>query len=335
VTPKNFDDIRDFVETCCAKRAAPDAPSYSKPSEYWAYFIDEFRYVFQLQDAELRRIRYHTYHLTGDYYCAYTHQPPATFAPLRQEYSMLVRETGGFRASEGPLGFGHDIDGEKVTVDTVRYMQVIADLHRSGVLDRTHVIRMLEVGGGYGGLARSVMQYNPRIAYAICDLEETMFFQAVHLCNSFGFEAVELCPDGITPGQAFFPGRFYLIPQRCADTIPPSSIDIVVNQQSLQEMTPDQVQHYFNVIDQTARYFYSCNSQHDSSLTGRLQIVTRLQSMIDGHFPRLRWQSRARIAGNVAQKLGKLLKLLTGQPIRRVGDFNLRRVLYEVGPGAR
>lgn len=335
MTPRTFDDIRDFVKTCCARRDAPDVPAYSKPSEYWAYFIDEFRYVFQLQDADLRRIRYHTYHLTGDYYCAYTHQPPASFAPLRLEYSMLVRETGGYQAGEGPLGFGHDIDGEKVTVDTVRYMQVIADLHRGGVLDRRADIRILEIGGGYGGLARSVMQYNPRTTYAICDLEETMFFQATHLCNSFGFEAVELCPDGMTPGQAFSPGRFYLIPQRCADTIPRSSIDIVINQQSLQEMTPEQIQHYFVVIDSTARYFYSCNSQHDPSLTTRLRIVSRLQSMIDEHFPPPKWQSRARSSRAIVQKLSKLLKLLTGQPIRRVGDYGLRRVLYEVAPRGR
>jgi len=331
VTPKNFDDVRAFLKTCLAKRDEPAVPDYLRPSDYWKYFISNFQYVFQLQDAELRRIRYHTYHLTGDYYCAYTHQPAASFAPLRQEYLMLVDETGGYKAGDGPLGFGHEVNGEKITVDTVRYMQVIADLHRSGVLDRSGEKRILEIGGGYGGLARCVMLYNPQAAYAICDLEETMFFQAVQLSNNFGFDAIELCPDGMAPGQVLLPGHFYLIPQRCADTIPPSSVDIVVNQQSLQEMTPEQVRHYFAVIDKTAQYFYSCNSQHDASITDRLQIVTRLQSMIDGHFRRVKWQSRAPSVGRSVQRLGKLIRLLTGQSVRRVGDYNLRRVLYEAG----
>jgi len=334
VTPKTFDDIKRFTQICLEKRNDPALPDHLKPSGYWAYFISHFNYVFSLADAELRRIRYHTYHLTGDYYCAYVHQPESSFAPLRREYLTLVEETGGYRADEGEHGFGRDIDGRKVTVDTVRYMQVIANLYQAGVLNRTDPARILEIGGGYGGLARSIMDYNPGVSYVICDLEETQFFQAIFLGNAFGFDAIELCADGIPAGTTFEPGRFYLVPQRCADTVPADSVDLVINQQSLQEMTEDQIQRYINVIKRSARFFYSCNNQHSDAITADMQIVTRLAEFIDGQFPRIVWQSRPPSRGVTMQRAVKLGRLLLGQPVRRVGDYGLRRVLYHVARDA-
>jgi putative sugar O-methyltransferase len=333
VTPKNYDDIKTFLKKCLERRNDASLPDSLRPSGYWEYFIAHFAYVPLLSNEELKRIRYHTYHLTGDYYVAYTHQPEASFAPLHREYQTLVDETGGYLAGEEEGGFGHEIGGAKVTIDTVRYMQVLADLLRTGVLERSTPVRIMEIGGGYGGLARSMMNFNPRAAYVICDLEETQFFQAVHLANNFGFNAVELCEDGITAETVLEPGRFYLLPQRCADTIPPDSIDIVINQQSLQEMTADQIQRYVDVIKRASRFFYSCNSQHNDAVATKMQIVKRLQELIDGQFHRIVWQSRSSSMGRNAQRAIKLARQLIGRPPRRLGDYNLRRVLYDVAAG--
>jgi len=117
------------------------------------------------------------------------------------------------------------------------------------------------------------------------------------------------------PGQSLESGKFYLVPQRCSGTIPASFVDIVINQQSLQEMTPEQISHYFSVIDRSSRYFYSCNSQHDVAITDKLGVVTGLQSLIDRHFPRVKWAITIGFVRQIRAKSRETAKTSVGQAI--------------------
>ncbi len=171
-------------------------------------------------------------------------------------------------------------------------MQVLADISRTGCLEKENAPRILEIGGGYGGLAAVCMKFNPRTSYIITDLEETMFFQAVNLANQFGFDSIELCNDGIPNGGVLTPGSFYLLPQSLSDSLVSTSIDIAINQQSMQEMTIKQISHYCAIIRSISPLFFSFNSdQHKQESVEGMGIVQSLQAFLDNQFPRIKWQS--------------------------------------------
>jgi putative sugar O-methyltransferase len=322
--PKSYDDIRTFIDSALRRRREAAERPHVEPSDYWEHFAEHFAYVLRLGDEELGRIRFHGYHLTADIYQKYLFNEPAISTRLRADYDSLARELGGFRPDEGDTPYGCNIDGHWVSTDLLRYMQVVADLVQAGLLSRDRPHQILEIGGGYGGLAAVCMAYNPRISYALCDLEETMFFQAVHLANRFGLASLELCESELPSGEALSPGRFYLLPQNRAGSLTSAAVELVVNQQSFQEMTREQVQAYCALIRKAARYLYSCNAdEHQESVASRMGIVRGLGRLLDEEFPRIRWETHP------PQGLEKLRERLRGRR-RRTGDRKIRRVVYEI-----
>lgn len=325
--PTGYDDIRAFIQNELERRR--ESPPLLQPSEYWKQFAANFAYVLRLDDAELRRIRYHCYHLTADLYQKYLLNGPALSRRLRTDYESIDRELGGFQPDEGDTGFGCDVGGRFISTDLLRYMQVLADLVDADVFPRDRVHRVLEIGGGYGGLASVCMTYNRDSVYLICDLEETMFFQAVHLANRFGFSSVELCGEEGALWAAPKPGRFYLLPQNRSSELASVSVDLAINQQSLQEMTEDQVRAYCALVKRAARFFYSCNlDAHREGVADRMGIVRNLHEILDREFPRTRWQREP------PRGIAKLGERIRGQR-RRSGDRKLRRVAYEIQEGPR
>lgn len=322
--PRDYDDIRRFVQRALERRKGLAPGSPFRPSDYWTHFAEHFEYVLRLDEAELRRIRFHGYHLTADGYQKYLFDEAPLRERLARDHAALARELDAFRPDEGECGYGCRVDGLWLSTDLLRYLQVVADLVGAQVLPRDRPARVLEIGGGYGGLAAVCALYNPGIAYAICDLEETQFFQAVHLANRFGFAAVELCEDGLLRDQPLQSGRFYLLPQTRADTLGEGRFDLAINQQSLQEMTQAQVLAYCQRIRSCARYFYSCNlDAHRESVVRRTGIVTSLQQLLDREFPQVHWET------SPPRGIARLLGRLRGRR-RRTGDRKLRRVVYRI-----
>ena len=323
MTPASYEDVRAFIQSALRRRNEA-APAHTRPSPYWEHFARTFAYVLRLDAAELRRIRFHCYHLTADLYQKYLLNEPAISERLRADYDAIGSELGGFRPDEGESGYGCSIDGRSVSTDLLRYMQVVADLVRADVLPRDRPHRILEIGGGYGGLAAVCRLYNPAITYVLCDLEETLFFQAIHLANRFGFEAIELCESELPSDGGLASQRFYLLPQACSAALRGEKFELAINQQSFQEMTAEQVRAYCDLIRQTSRFFYSCNlDEHGEGVVRRMAIVRNLQKLLDEELPRIRWETEP------SRGLKKLVSRLRGAR-RRTGDRKLRRAVYEI-----
>lgn len=320
----SYDDIREFIETALRRREESSERPHVAPSLLWNYVAENFAYVSRLDDEELRRIRFHCYHLTGDIYQTYLFKQPAISRRLGRDYASIDRELGGFVPDEGDSDFGCEVDGHFISIDLLRYMQVVVDLVSADVFPRERHYRILEIGGGYGGLAAVCMTYNPNTSYIICDLEETMFFQAIYLANRFGFDSLELCEGDALSGETLAPGRFYFLPQSQSNALTSVSVDLAVNQQSLQEMTEEQVHLYFDLIKDAARFFYSCNlDAHKKSLVSRTELVRNLQKFTDEAFPKIRWRTEP------PRGLRRLDPRILSHR-RRTGDRNLRRVVYEI-----
>jgi hypothetical protein len=286
-----------------------DKDNWALPSVYWSDFARNFQYVYDLSSKELLRIRFHTYHLTSDNYQTYYFADEAYKRLILNGYEYFSNCSDLELVEEGIHGIGVDTRYGKVSHDLLRYMGTVRDLFNSHVLGRNSSKRILEVGGGYGGLARVVLLNAPKSSYFICDLEETIFFSATYLRNTFGAERVHLIDFALTQSD-IQEGHIYILPQsriKCFDGL---NFDLVISQQSLQEMTKEQVDKYCAFILSNARKFYSCN------LSDHAQIA---------------------IDKGLAQDLPKIFEFYFGRPVwvgdfpvdgLRYGDNHLPRALY-------
>jgi len=202
------------------------------------------RYVRTLPGEELERIRFHTYFMTSDTAMRYLYAQ--TLKPLLiPVYDQLAAELSDFRPTEMANGFGFEtLDGKVITSDLLRYMLVLRDLYKGDALSRTEPMTILEIGGGFGGLARLVLLFNENVSYVLCDLEEIMFFQAVYLTQSFGPERVHLLEGSEDARIELQPGHVYFMPQHRSERLRSLAFDLAVNQMGLEEMTVDQVEYY-------------------------------------------------------------------------------------------
>lgn len=348
---QNFDDIKQFISNAIQARSREDVPEHLRPSAFWMDFCKYTDYVRKLDDGELLKVRNHTWHLTADnYQTYYFHGAGSVRRGVEEEYEYLIRRLGlDTFPGEGEHGLGFDTRWGKVCRDRVRYLQVLLDLHEHDALAAKGTQTVLEIGGGFGGLASVIMKHNPAVAYVLLDLEETLFFQAVNLTNAFGRSAVVLC-ESDRPMPALEPGKFYLVPQARFKLLEGLKFDLAINQQSMQEMNQQQVDHYCTLLENGARLFYSSNlDHHNQDLRDGKNIVTDLNTFIRRRLGRVLWDSYKddSLLTRLTRRLGpihrgvdslkralshsraasKLYRLLRGKPLGRHSDFKLQRLI--------
>ena len=116
-------------------------------------------------------------------------------------------------------------------------------------------LTVVEIGGGYGGLARLFVGENPRSFYSIVDLPESLFFAECYLRLSLPVSAAiayagcDSCPairavKLSTPYRSGFSSVTY---------------DVAVAAASLQEMEEDAVRYWLSFVSRWANNFYSLN----------------------------------------------------------------------------
>lgn len=130
---------------------------------------------------------------------------------------------------------------------------------------------ILEIGGGYGGLARLMKLLLPSVRYFILDLPESLFFSYIFLSANFPDSRIKFITD---KNEMPNPGNynnfdFILVPTALIDTLSGISADIVINTASLGEMRQTTIDRYMKFIQQDIRvkYFYSIN--HYGNFYGR------------------------------------------------------------------
>ncbi len=262
------------------------------PSIYWMDFAKNFRYVYDLTPTELLRIRYHTYHLTSDSYLTYYFADDAYREILRKGYRYLVGGADLIPLEEGEDGVGVETEYGRISHDLLRYLGVMSDIKRAGLLEATGHDVVLEIGGGYGGLARAHLMQAPDTSYIICDLEETIFFSAIYLGNFIGAEKIHLMDVNLN-NEELRPGHVYIVPQSHIELLDAIQADYAISQQSLQEMTLSQVQFYLQWLVKHAGHLYSCNIDSHGNLALDKKLVTRLMRVISNTLGEPIWTGEA------------------------------------------
>lgn len=138
-------------------------------------------------------------------------------------------------------------------------------LHHLSMMQRissltTDLRKVVEIGGGYGGLARVMRLFNPKQTYIIVDLLDSLYCSYVFLSTHYPAARIVFVTNAEQASEiegadfVFIPTQFFDILQGC-------SLDLVVNTASFGEMLQRDVDAYMHFINtgSNTRYFYSVN----------------------------------------------------------------------------
>jgi hypothetical protein len=106
---------------------------------------------------------------------------------------------------------------------------------------------VLEIGAGYGGLARTLRLLKPRSQYIIVDLPDSLFCSYVFLSANFPRSSTlwVTTPDDV----AQIDGKeFVFVPAHLVDILQGRPVDLALNTASLGEMTDAAVMRYMGLI---------------------------------------------------------------------------------------
>ncbi len=120
--------------------------------------------------------------------------------------------------------------------------------------------KVIEIGGGYGGLARMMRLFNPRQTYIIVDLLDSLYCSYVFISAHFP-DAKILFVTKPEHAADIAGSDFVFVPTQCFDVLKGGSADLIVNTASFGEMVGRDVDDYMQFINHGSdtRYFYSVN----------------------------------------------------------------------------
>jgi putative sugar O-methyltransferase len=124
---------------------------------------------------------------------------------------------------------------------------------------KSKIKRVIEIGGGYGALARIFKIMNKDITYTIIDLPESLFFAHVFLSVNFPDANIAYINENKKIDLEKY--DFVLIPIPFYQSLTYEEFDIVINTASLQEMPDITVKFWMDFIQKfiQVKMFYSFN----------------------------------------------------------------------------
>jgi putative sugar O-methyltransferase len=277
--------VRDWVAAAMDRADAA-------PSAYWAEEIAGFAYMFEASPLVVGRLREHCYHITGirsnDYRAHHVRQS----RPFARKLEMLraLDRNGLFVPEHRALGgFGHEVDGVRINLDTLKFYEALISMDRNGLLDAFRGQRrgtVLEIGAGWGGMAYQFKTNFPNSTYIIVDLPATMLFSATYLQTLFPSAKIRRLVPG-EPLRDHEDADFVFIPNTLLAEQSLPQLDLAFNMVSFQEMTTEQVGTYVATLAAAGcRSLYSLNrerSPYNTQLTAVSSILARHYDLHETH----------------------------------------------------
>jgi hypothetical protein len=174
----------------------------------------------------------------------------------------------------GPYGLR--VGGQLITLNSPEYARVAWRL-REATRD-IQPMKVVEIGAGYGAMARYFLEMAPVDRYTIVDLPEIACLQAYYLGKCLGQDAIWLHGES---GDA----KIRIIPPGALSEV--DSATVVFNQDSLPEIPPEAAKRYISWMgSHLSGIFYSCN--HETLVPGfAITSVPELIAQVGG-FERIR-----------------------------------------------
>ena len=116
---------------------------------------------------------------------------------------------------------------------------------------------IMELGGGYGGMAYYLMRDYPQATYIGYDLPENAALQAYYLLTAFPDKKIVLSGEANLSTQDFKSVDAMILSNFEMDLLPENSIDYSFNSYSLAEMELDAIKNYLNIICKCTRQYFN------------------------------------------------------------------------------
>jgi hypothetical protein len=312
----NLREIQRKVRAMLAERqsSVPDGP-FQRPSHYWTDFTSYFDYIGELSPHSLAKLRLHTYHLTGDNYQTYYFGNRRGFLGFYGSWLATDGLPAQHVLSEPEDGIGFRLeDGRFVSADIARFQRSVATLSRRGILDEltrgASPPRVIEIGGGYGGLALHLSRIFQTSRYFLVDLPETLVFSASYLILQAPAKRLYLYDPGDPLDAENLTGfDFVLLPDYRLDALTGFEFDLAINVASMQEMRVDQVERYLDFIRRTCRgVFYSCNRDHQNRNDELVSLFDLMRSRFELTEVSKPAPDRSSLGGRVRRRLKRMLR---------------------------
>jgi hypothetical protein len=280
---------------------ADEGRHFTTASKIWSRGCSNYDYMLEMPEEYFAKLRLHTHHLTADTYHTYN-GPRAEFV---RNYGLPGLTQGIPRdliCDEPPGGIGQMLDdGRFVSLDSIRFQKVVNTLYRQGILDalrtpaRATRSSIIEIGGGFGGLAHHLSNILGNTTYVIVDLPECFLFSASYL--TLLNETKKLYIYNPADFSSFIDSSearsydFILVPNYRLEALRRWTFDFALNTCSFQEMSDEQIGVYLDFIRDTCEgVMYSLNKDSGefnselSSLTELLRARFAFQTVASSGF---------------------------------------------------
>ena len=114
---------------------------------------------------------------------------------------------------------------------------------------------ILELGGGYGGMAYFLIRDDPKLTYIDFDLPENMALTAYYLLKAFPSRRALLFGESVLSLATLEEYSIIVMPSFAITQLPDKSVDLAYNSYSLAEMAPDTIRTFVSEFTRLARRY--------------------------------------------------------------------------------
>jgi len=173
-----------------------------------------------------------------------------------QTFLLSCPSTGLEKLARPPVGnpYGFNVNGVEIYPCATYHLAFAQKINL--LVKKFANPKVLEIGGGFGGLAYYLLKENPDVKVLLCDLPENAALQAFYLKSMFPEKKVMLY------GEASIYDDFDILicPNYAIEELGHNSIHLTFNSYSLAEMSRESVDHYVKLICQaSSNYFFHLN----------------------------------------------------------------------------
>ncbi len=168
-------------------------------------------------------------------------------------FSSIPPQVGGL--------FGPEFNGQIVPVNQILHLYTA---HRILQISQSEPLDCLEIGGGVGFLAHCIGLKGAR-RFTILDLAIVNVMQAYLLLNSSIADSVCLFGESIPASDS---PLIEILLETCLNSFHDGSFNLIVNQDSLPEMSEMTMAKYLETIPRLSRRYFLCINQEAQSPTG-------------------------------------------------------------------
>lgn len=290
------------LKICIKKMQMERTKKFSKNKQIgnkiWSEVTAVNEYVMHLSEEDFSKIRLHTNLMCGEYVFSYWHKyPPIDPGIFAREigYKSLTEDLPEtfcisepkIKGIQSPLGINYK--NKVINRNNVRYQSCISNLYYMGILNEILKSKekqlVLEIGGGYGGLAHHIGDIlKDKITYIIVDLPETLLFSGAYLMVNNPLKKFYVYDkDTFTPEllkKSIFNYDYFLVPNYILQELEMlPEIKLLINMQSFHEMAESQIHQYVEFASKKLKgYIYSNNiDRHPLNSDLRFTITSILQ----------------------------------------------------------